>query len=196
MRYLALGDSISIDYYTGVAGGGAASQLARRLGVHGRDFVDLTKDGNVTSGVLSDLAGVSGTADVVTLTVGGNDLLMGRSSSEIVAAIGEIAYRLAHVGDAVILNTVYDPTDGDDDVAREALALRPELRAEFDAVNAGIGDVAARHDFLLADLEQLFHGHGLRSSEPWYVNLIEPNLAGASAIAACWHELLTERGVV
>jgi hypothetical protein len=28
--YLALGDSISIDDYTGVRGGGAASQLARK----------------------------------------------------------------------------------------------------------------------------------------------------------------------
>jgi hypothetical protein len=41
--YLALGDSISIDDYTGVRGGGAVSQLARKLGV---DLVDLTRDGN------------------------------------------------------------------------------------------------------------------------------------------------------
>jgi hypothetical protein len=40
--YFALGDSIAIDDYTGVRGGRAASQLARRLGV---DLVDLTRDG-------------------------------------------------------------------------------------------------------------------------------------------------------
>ena len=52
--YLALGDSISIDDYTGVRGGGAASQLARKLGL---DLVDLTRDGNTAHGVLADLAG-------------------------------------------------------------------------------------------------------------------------------------------
>ena len=46
--YLALGDSISIDDYTGVRGGGAPSQLARKLGL---DLVDLTRDGNTTQGV-------------------------------------------------------------------------------------------------------------------------------------------------
>jgi hypothetical protein len=44
---LALGDSISIDDYTGVRGGGAPSQLARRLNL---DLVDLTRDGNTTQG--------------------------------------------------------------------------------------------------------------------------------------------------
>jgi hypothetical protein len=47
--YLALGDSISIDDYTGVRGGGAASQLARKLGL---ELVDLTLDGNTTQGCL------------------------------------------------------------------------------------------------------------------------------------------------
>jgi hypothetical protein len=51
--YLALGDSISIDDYTGVPGGGAASQLARKLGL---ELVDLTRDGNTTQGVLAELA--------------------------------------------------------------------------------------------------------------------------------------------
>ena len=72
--YLALGDSISIDDYTGVSGGGAPSQLARKLGI---ELVDLTCDGNTTDGVLGDLARAPAAADVVTLTAGGNDLLLG-----------------------------------------------------------------------------------------------------------------------
>src|SRR5439155_3296975 len=72
--YLALGDSISIDDYTGVRGGGAPSQLARKLGL---ELVDLTRDGNTTQGVLADLAAAPVAADIVTLTVGGNDLLRG-----------------------------------------------------------------------------------------------------------------------
>ncbi len=70
--YVALGDSISIDDYTGVRGGGAASHLARKLGL---DLVDLTRDGNTAHGVLADLAGAPASAAVVTLTAGGNDLL-------------------------------------------------------------------------------------------------------------------------
>src|ERR687887_2876338 len=72
--YVAFGDSISIDDYTGVSGGGAPSQPARKLGAN---LVDLTRDGNTTQGVLADLARAPAAADVVTLTAGGNDLLGG-----------------------------------------------------------------------------------------------------------------------
>jgi hypothetical protein len=30
--------------------------------------------------------------------------------------------------------------------------------------------------------------HGVASNEPWFVNVIEPNLAGATAIAEQWHQ--------
>lgn len=50
MRYLALGDSISIDLYTRVADGGAASQLARLLSAS--DFENRTFDGATSEGVL------------------------------------------------------------------------------------------------------------------------------------------------
>jgi hypothetical protein len=46
--YVALGDSVSIDDYTGVAGGGAPAQLARKLNL---ELVDLARDGNTTEGV-------------------------------------------------------------------------------------------------------------------------------------------------
>jgi hypothetical protein len=32
---------------------------------------------------------------------------------------------------------------------------------------------------------------GVGSNEPWFVNVIEPNLPGATAIAEHWYELLT-----
>ncbi|HEY3018392.1 MAG TPA: hypothetical protein VGJ23_06140, partial [Gaiellaceae bacterium] len=68
-----------------------------------------------------------------------------------------------------------------------------ELRRRLNALNRGIAELAAEHDFLLADLERLFHGHGVASDNPWFVQVIEPNLAGATAIAENWHELLTSR---
>jgi hypothetical protein len=93
--YLALGDSISIDDYTGVRGGGAPSQLARRLGL---ELVDLTRDGNTTQGVLADLARAPAAADIVTLTAGGNDLLCGDLPRAILRRLHEIAQRIQSLG--------------------------------------------------------------------------------------------------
>jgi lysophospholipase L1-like esterase len=190
--YLALGDSISIDDYTGVRGGGAPSQLARKLGV---DLVDLTRDGNTTQGVLADLGRAPAAAGVVTLTAGGNDLLGGDLPRAILRRLHQIANRIQPLGARVVINTIYDPSDGDNDVGRRELGLSRlatiELRRRLNAVNGGIGKLAGERGFLLADLERLFHGHGVSSSEPWFVEVIEPNLAGATAIAEHWYELLT-----
>ena len=190
--YLALGDSISIDDYTGVRGGGAPTQLARKLGL---DLVDLTRDGNTTYGVLSDLAHAPAVASVVTLTAGGNDLLGGEHPRGILRRLRQIAQRIRPLGGRVVINTVYDPSDGDNDVGRRELGLsRPatvELRRRLNGLNSGIRDLAGEYGFLLADLEQLFHGHGVASNEPWFVHVIEPNLAGATAIAEHWYGLLT-----
>jgi lysophospholipase L1-like esterase len=192
--YLALGDSISIDDYTGVRGGGAPSQLARKLGL---DLVDLTRDGNTTDGVLADLARAPAVADVVTLTAGGNDLLVGGFPRAILRRLHEIAKRIQPLGASVVVNTIYDPSDGNNDVGRHELGLSRlatiALRRRLNAVNDGIGELAGERGFLLADLERLFHGHGVTSTEPWFVQVIEPNLAGATAIARHWYELLTSR---
>src|SRR6266508_1058378 len=106
--YLALGDSISIDDYTGVPGGGAPSQLARKLGV---ELVDLTRDGNTTVGVLGDLARAPAAADVVTLSAGGNDLLLGDRPGAVLRRLDQIAERIQPLGARVVINTVYDPRD-------------------------------------------------------------------------------------
>jgi lysophospholipase L1-like esterase len=192
--YLALGDSISIDDYTGVRGGGAASQLARKLDL---GLVDLTSDGNTTHGVLADLDRAPVAADVVTLTAGGNDLLGGDLPRTILRRLHQIAKRIQPIGTRVLINTVYDPSDGDNNVVRHELDLSRlatiELRRRLDAVNGGIAKLASECDFLLADLERVFHGHGVRSSEPWFVNVIEPNLGGATAIAEQWYDLLKSR---
>jgi lysophospholipase L1-like esterase len=189
--YLALGDSISIDDYTGVRGGGAPSQLARKLGL---DLVDLTRDGNTTQGVLADLAAAPAAADVVTLTAGGNDLLGGDLPRAILRRLHQIAERIEPLGARVIVNTIYDPSDGDNDVGRRELGVSRlatlALRRRLNAVNSGLVRLARQHGFLLADLERIFHGHGVASTEPWFVNVIEPNLAGATAIAEHWCELL------
>jgi lysophospholipase L1-like esterase len=192
--YLALGDSISIDDYTGVPGGGAPSQLARKLD---RELVDLTLDGNTTQGVLADLARAPAAADFVTLTAGGNDLLGGELPRAILRRLHQIAQRIQPLGARVVLNTIYDPSDGDNNVGRRELGLSRlatiALRRRLNATNGGIRKLAAEHGFLLADLEWLFHGHGVTSDAPWFVQVIEPNLAGATAVAEHWYKLLTLR---
>ena len=192
--YLALGDSISIDDYTGVPGGGAPSQLARRLRA---ELVDLTRDGNTTSGVLADLARAPEAAELVTVTAGGDDLLGGDLPRSILRRLHEIADCLELLGARVIVNTIYDPSDGDDEVGRRELGLSRlaawELRRRLKALNGGIVELASSRGFLLADLERLFHGHGVASHESWFVHVIEPNHAGGTAIAEHWHDLLTTR---
>jgi len=198
MNYLALGDSISIDEYTGTGSGGAASQFARLAGA--TQFQDLTRDGRTTAGVLAAWPEITLTPNVVTVTAGGNDFLQGsfqalnsitdwdRVASEPLANLEEIAARLDLFACPVILNTVYDPTDGDDSLIA-SFGMATQARTAFNALNDGIRGLARRRGFLLADLEKLFHGHGASSRRPWIVQQIEPNLAGATAIAAEWHRL-------
>ena len=73
MKYLALGDSISIDDYTEVEGGGAVNQFARLI--YAAALEDFTQDGRTTQGVLADLGRITLAPDVVTFTIGGNDFL-------------------------------------------------------------------------------------------------------------------------
>lgn len=198
MNYLALGDSISIDEYTEVGSGGAASQFARLLGA--TQFQDLTRDGRTTAGVLDAWPEITITPNMVTLTAGGNDFLQGafqamnsaagwgRVAAEPLANLEEIVARLTAFHCPVILNTVYDPTDGDDSRIA-SFGMAAQARTAFNALNDGIRALARRRGFLLADLEKLFHGHGAASPDPWIVMQIEPNLAGATAIAEHWHDL-------
>jgi hypothetical protein len=155
--YLALGDSISIDDYTGVRGGGAASQLARKLGL---DLVDLTRDGNTTRGVIADLAQAPAAADVVTLTAGGNDLLGGDLPRTILHRLHQIAVRIQSLGARAVINTIYDPSDGDNEVGRRELGLSRlatiELRRRLNAVNRGIAKLTRERASVLADLSSGF----------------------------------------
>ncbi len=202
MTYLALGDSISIDDCTEVEGGGAASQLAHLL--QAEAFVDLTRDGRTTQGLLTDLDRDDlPRPDCMTVTIGGNDLLAGyfrRTAGDRNSVDGTTLVRLFEnleaIGDQlarmrcpVVLNTIYDPTDGDDAHAAE-IDLPPSARLGLTATNAAIRRIAAERGFLLCDLEALFFGHGCWSDDPWIVMHIEPNLAGATAIARAWHDLL------
>jgi lysophospholipase L1-like esterase len=200
-RYLALGDSISIDDYTGQAGGGAASQFARLIGATETEL--LAADGCTSTQALDLLESLTFSPDVTTLTIGGNDLLQAafltppegdRWSALVtrpVERIEQIAQKLRQISPVVIINTIYDPTGRAEHTVQSDADF--ELATALKALNAGIRAIARRHGFLLADLYSLFRGHDSESTDPWIVYEIEPNLAGATAIAAHWADLYRAR---
>ncbi len=197
---------MSIDRYTGVEGGGAVSQFSRLMGAD--EVQDLTHDGFTTDAVIESLAAISIQPDVITLTVGGNDLLQRPSwnvdrysllapdTERTKEKLQQIYSHLHRFHCKVIVNTIYDPTDGDDALLSQ-LGMSAQFREAFDETNESIRAMARRYGFLLSDLRQLFTGHGMNSTDTWLTMEIEPNYAGAAAIADCWYHLFLqpERGV-
>src|SRR6266511_3796385 len=189
--YVALGDSMSIDDYAGGVGRGAASLLFRNRDTDfpdwaGRDLATagytaqiLARDGAVSTDVLErQLPLIDRRPALVTITMGGNDLLAAYGDS---TAAQSVIDRVAATGEAIlsrlralaadcriIVTTVYDPSDG-----------------------AAVADVHRR-----------FLGHGTAAGDPaqsdprpanrdlWYCGVIEPNAWGAAEIRhAWWHAL-------
>jgi hypothetical protein len=92
--------------------------------------------------VLADLAAAPEAVDVVTLTAGGNDVLGGDLPRVILRRLHQIARRIEPLGARVVVNTIYDPSDGDNQVGRRELGLSRlatiELRRRLNGVNGGI----------------------------------------------------------
>jgi lysophospholipase L1-like esterase len=199
VKYLALGDSTSIDKYTGIECGGAVSQFARLIAAD--VLQDLTHDGFTTDAVIESLASVSIKPDIITLTVGGNDLLQRPSwnidryapqdpdTLETLRKLQHIYTQLSNFHCKVIVNTIHDPTDGDEFLMQQ-LGLSVPFRIAYDEINQAIRQMAGRYAFTLSDLKQLFTGHGINSIDTWVTMEIEPNYAGATAIAKYWNKLL------
>ena len=233
--YVALGDSISIDVYAGGPGRGGASLLARN---RDEDFPDwrhhdlattrpelgfalLASDGGTTESVLDlqlpRLESCGRLPRVVTLTVGGNDVLGAygdtRRALEIVgvvrARVGRVLDRLQALiapGDPIVLGTVYDPSDGTGETWRVGLPPWPDVVDVVAELNAALRAVASEHGGVVADIHGRFLGHGLKAGNParpdarpreralWYCDVIEPNAWGADAVRAAFWGALQEHG--
>jgi lysophospholipase L1-like esterase len=244
MRYVALGDSMSMDLYPALDAGeidvavalerrpdagaiaplGAASLLARNVNERWPEFTarDLASvwPGTTAEILASDGATIGDVFDalselragdeqaIVTLTVGGNDLLSAYASrpratllERIVRDIGgaydalldAIDARLPHA--RVVLTTVYDPSDltGHIPGVLEGAGQLP-LR-HLDTLNAHIrARATSRQNAVLADVHAHFLGHGA-TAEPqqcwyWKRSLIEPSAMGASEIRRVWADAL------
>jgi lysophospholipase L1-like esterase len=230
--YLALGDSMSIDYYPAqdnreLTGGrqkvGAASLLFRNDSelwpeFNGRDlssmfpkiyFSEHATDGETTHGLLDDsllsqLDPFRTSRNLVSLTIGGNDLLQAiwRSTvsgekplSSEVNAISErfkqvIGTLEKHLSNSVfLLTSVYDPTDGTGIMPGDTTDRRLpiELLALF---NNSIKQCASqRRNAIFCDVHKHFLGHGVSVSENmwyWPTSPIEPGARAASEIRRVW----------
>ncbi|MDB4907912.1 MAG: hypothetical protein JWO05_2696 [Gemmatimonadetes bacterium] len=172
----------------------------------GITFLNLAEDGasvgDVFGGQLVALE-ESDEPTLVTLTVGGNDLLSAFANKpklpllmQIARDVGEAcellvdAIRAQCPDSLVIVNTVYDPSDGTRQI-EGAFEHMDELPIEaLDALNARLREIGRGRGALLADAYEHFLGHGAKASpeERWYWKRspIEPNAAGANGLRELW----------
>ena len=224
MRYIALGDSISIDAYpqhdTGKSGLGAASLFFRNDDkfwpeFRGRDlrtlhpgiaFDNLTADGATSDDVIRDqLPRIAHLNDetIVTVTAGGNDMLMNLRSphppARLVAGMIERIERIVGwlqsniTNSTILLGTVYDPSDGTNTLDGERLDREAGWLSQFnEAVRSIAKQRAAR--VRLIDIHRHFLAHGVAAPQRarWYWSqlIFEPNARGASEVRRLWLDAL------
>lgn len=244
-RYIALGDSVSIDLYPALDAGamdvavalersseagsvaplGAASLFYRNdeerwPDEQGNDlsslypgiaFQNLAMDGGTIGDVFGEQIPQTEETDdpmVVTLTIGGNDLLSAYGNRPkrplLDSIVGDIieAYdflldslRTRFSSGTIIVNTIYDPSDGSGKVPGVYDEYGPMPMDVLDRVNDHIRGLAlGTPRVLLADLHARFLGHGVSASEKdrwyWRRSMIEPNARGAHEVRQLWLELL------
>jgi hypothetical protein len=228
-HYLSLGDSMSIDKYAG-PGLGAASLLYRNRDAtwpafRGRDLVSanpavrfsaMAEDGQTSPELERVVAALplDRARTLVTLTVGGNDLLDWWSTGmrvreEATRRLTEFSARMDRILAALrdklpravlLMGNVYDPTDGSGRLqsGHSVAAGLPVLAAMKRALAVLAGRAGAR----LCDVHRHFLGHGMRHADPsfegydaadpsgWFVYDIEPNPRGSSEIRRLFLEAL------
>lgn len=222
MIYIALGDSISIDEYPdqelGSKKNGAAQLLANKLFLRGHidKFVNLTRDGAQIGEVMTQqvprVRVYNEQQCVITITMGGNDISYRsmRTKQRNVACGDEFQKLLSNVirdyTDAVIeirrqfpnsllvLNTLYDPTDGTGLLPKTCGAWA-DIGFQYSTGRRYLGNYirnwGTKLNFaVVADIFKLFDGKGMaegnRSGMYYDQFMIEPGAIGAREIARLW----------
>lgn len=244
-RYIALGDSVSIDLYPALDAGeidvavalerdasvgrvapiGAASLLYQNEDERWPDFAgddlvslspgiemhNVASDGATIGDVFGEqMPNVYAAEDpvLVTLTIGGNDLLSAYGNRPRRSLLERIERDVAEAYDFLldmlrgqlpngtfVIATVYDPSDRTgripgvyDDAGALPLDILDRLNDHIRTLATGTPQV------LLADLHAHFLGHGVSADEAdrwyWRRSLIEPNARGASEVRKVWLDTL------
>jgi hypothetical protein len=174
--YLALGDSMSIDYYTGITGGGAVSQFYKSLGP-GWKLIDKTCDGCLIEEVPVQYEG-----HLITLTIAGNNAvsLLWEPRKDTIESIISNHYTLLNrirsrnPDSCIIVGNIYYPD----------MPLTHEQENILDSLNSGIAENVAKVRGRLADIYQAFRGH----EKEFLCMAIEPTFKGAKAICRLFKE--------
>lgn len=174
-------------------------------------FLNVADDGATIGDVFgSQLPQIpeSEVSTLLTLSVGGNDLLSAfsnkPSASLLAGVVGDIgeAYeflveslRRTRPNSVLLLTTVYDPSDGTRKIPGLFDSAGPLPLESLHELNARIRGLAKDTPrTAVGDVHQHFLGHGgtARASDRWYWkrSWIEPNAAGASEIRRLWLDAL------
>lgn len=180
----------------------------------GIGFHNLASDGATIGDVFGEQLPQLDESDdetLVTLTVGGNDLLSAFANKPRAALLQAIARDVAEAYEflldavrrarptaLILLSTIYDPSDRLGQipgVLEEAGKLPLEV---LDGMNDQIRRLAAgTPNTAVADVYAHFLGHGASVSEPdrwyWRRSLIEPNAVGAHEMRRLWRDVLDEK---
>lgn len=199
--YVALGDSYSsglgasgvVDTTCGQSESGYPVLWAESKGL--TDFVNATCAGAVMDDVVdTQLSALSADTDVVTITIGGNDVALGEQASTCLVW-GDLSCRRAI--DEVVADLPLYAADLDDTYAAIRAAApnaevyvlgyphlfettpicftplipsptsRGLLNESVDALNTTIAERAVAAGFAYVDAQQYFEGHAVCSSTPW-----------------------------
>jgi lysophospholipase L1-like esterase len=175
------------------------------------EFLNLAEDGvmidDVATEELARLGRDSKDPDILlTLTAGGNDLLDALAGGQkLDRAVRQVMRRYTDLVEtvrdelpraALLLTTVYDPTDGTGRLPGMDGYGRLPLE-QLDRFNEHVRETAESMGATLADVHRHFLGHGLTAPDRdrwyWRRNPIEPNARGACEIRRVWWEALSER---
>ncbi len=227
-KYVALGDSITISDYPYIDSESRFGRRITQLGaaaltymnndelftefrghdlrslLPGLQFVELASDGATLPDVERQIARIDNTALIISLTVGGNDLLeaygSSRSRSELETHVEQLCDEYQRIVAQIrqnspwatlILNTVYDPSDGTGNLPGFPAPLPLRL---LDCFNATVHATAAKYKARVADIHRHFLGHGISVpvEERWYWSghIIEPSVEGAHEVRRLWIEIV------
>lgn len=185
-RYVALGDSITEGFCDPIVGTGEpwlgwADRLAAILDGHGRlegrelEFANLAVRGRRVHDVINDQVprAIELKADLVSILIGGNDLMSPSADPDLIAAeleTGVIALRGAGID--VLLATCFDPA--------VAFFLKP-FRGRAAVYNGNLWSIARRHGTATVDLWGL---RELQQRSMWAEDRIHLSAAGHRLLAS------------